>query len=62
MKSTLTAIALALTALTSAAQGFPSKNVTIVVPTAAGGGNDLMARTIAQKLAPMLGQSVIVEN
>ena len=38
MKSTLTAIALALTALTSAAQGFPSKNVTIVVPTAAGGG------------------------
>ena len=62
MKSTLTAIALALTTLTSAAQGFPSKNVTIVVPTAAGGGNDLMARTIAQKLAPMLGQSVIVEN
>jgi tripartite-type tricarboxylate transporter receptor subunit TctC len=62
MKSTLTAIALALTALTANAQSFPSKNVTIVVPTAAGGGNDLMARTIAQKLAPMLGQSVIVEN
>jgi tripartite-type tricarboxylate transporter receptor subunit TctC len=62
MKSTLTAIALALTALTSAAQGFPSKTVTIVVPTAAGGGNDLMARTIAQKLGGLLGQSVIVEN
>jgi tripartite-type tricarboxylate transporter receptor subunit TctC len=62
MKSTFTAIALAMTALTSAAQGFPSKTITIVVPTAAGGGNDLMARTIAQKLGTLVGQSVIVEN
>jgi tripartite-type tricarboxylate transporter receptor subunit TctC len=41
---------------------FPTKNITIVVPTAAGGGNDQMARTIAQKLGGLLGQSVIVEN
>jgi hypothetical protein len=38
------------------AQTYPSKTITIVVPTAAGGGNDAMARTIAQKLGPMLYQ------
>ncbi len=41
---------------------YPSKPVTIVVPTAAGGGNDAMARTIAQKLGPLLGQTVIIDN
>jgi tripartite-type tricarboxylate transporter receptor subunit TctC len=41
---------------------YPDKLVTIVVPTAAGGGNDAMARTIAQKLGPLLGQTVIVDN
>lgn len=41
---------------------YPDRTVTIVVPTAAGGGNDAMARVIAQKMAPLLGQSVIVEN
>lgn len=48
--------------LTPLAMAFPTKTITIVVPTAAGGGNDLMARTIAQKLGPMLGQSIVVEN
>ncbi len=36
--------------------------ITIVVPTAAGGGNDAMARAIAAGLAPRLGQSVVVDN
>jgi 2-methylaconitate cis-trans-isomerase PrpF/tripartite-type tricarboxylate transporter receptor subunit TctC len=36
--------------------------ITIVVPTSAGGANDAMARTIALKLGPLLGQSVIVDN
>ena len=36
--------------------------LTIVVPTAAGGGNDAMARTIGQKLGTLLNRSVIVEN
>jgi tripartite-type tricarboxylate transporter receptor subunit TctC len=63
MKNTLTAITLAVTAaFAPAAMAFPTKTITIVVPTAAGGGNDLMARTIAQKLGMLLGQSVIVEN
>ena len=41
---------------------FPTKTITIVVPTAAGGGNDAMARTIAQKLGPILGQTIIIDN
>lgn len=44
------------------AQTWPSKTITIVVPTAAGGGNDAMARTIAGKLGPLLGQTVIIDN
>ena len=44
------------------AQTYPTKAITIVVPTAAGGGNDAMARTIAQKLGPLLGQTIIVDG
>ncbi len=44
------------------AQAYPTKTITIVVPTAAGGGNDAMARTIAQKLGPLLGQTIIIDN
>ena len=45
------------------AQGaYPTKTVTMVVPTAAGGTTDLSARMLAQALSPVLGQSVIVDN
>ncbi len=44
------------------AQAYPIKNVTIVVPTAAGGANDAMARIIAQGLGAKLGKPVIVDN
>ena len=44
------------------AQTFPAKTVTIVVPTAAGGANDAMARIIGQGLGTRLGKAVIVEN
>ena len=45
-----------------AALAWPDKAVTIIVPTAAGGGNDGMARILAQRLAVKFGQSVIVDN
>ncbi len=44
------------------AQEFPPKQITIIVGFPAGGGTDFFARVFAQKLAPALGASVIVEN
>jgi tripartite-type tricarboxylate transporter receptor subunit TctC len=44
------------------AQAWPEKTITIVVPTAAGGANDAIARIIGQGLSAKLGQPVIVEN
>lgn len=44
------------------AQHFPDKPIQIIVPVAAGGGTDLLARTLGQKVGELLGQTVIVEN
>jgi tripartite-type tricarboxylate transporter receptor subunit TctC len=44
------------------AQSWPEKTLTIVVPTAAGGANDAMARILAQGLSTRLGKPVIVDN
>ncbi len=48
--------------LAAQAQTYPSRLVKLVVPTSAGGPTDGMARRLAEKLAPVLGQTVIVEN
>jgi tripartite-type tricarboxylate transporter receptor subunit TctC len=44
------------------AQTYPARPVTIVVPNAAGGGTDTVARLIADQLSKQMGQSFIVEN
>jgi tripartite-type tricarboxylate transporter receptor subunit TctC len=46
----------------AAAQAYPSKPVRFVVPYTPGGGTDLMARALAQRMSESMGQSVIVEN
>ena len=51
-----------LTHTAAMAQAYPSNPVTIVVPFAAGGTNDILARIIGQALTTELGQSVIVDN
>ena len=65
MKKLLLAAA-ALTAaaftLEVSAQGYPTRPVTLVVPFAAGGPTDVVARTLAQAMAKPLGQTVVVEN
>ncbi|HSV34468.1 MAG TPA: 4-oxalomesaconate tautomerase [Ramlibacter sp.] len=45
-----------------AERAFPRGTIRLIVPTAAGGGNDVMARIIAAKLAPILGHDVVVDN
>ena len=44
------------------AQGFPSRPITMVVPFAAGGTSDVIARTVADQMSATLGQPVVIEN
>jgi tripartite-type tricarboxylate transporter receptor subunit TctC len=56
------AFLLAILAAPAAAQDYPSRPITLIVPYAAGGGNDLMARTAAEKMSKTLGQQIVIEN
>lgn len=60
----LLALSVAGLATTSAfsQERYPNKPVTLVVPQAAGGANDAIARIVAQKLTELSGQSFVVEN
>ena len=58
----MVAIAALAAAAPAAAQSFPNKPVTLVVPFAAGGSTDLVARTVAQAMSTHLGQQVLVDN
>jgi len=44
------------------AQDYPARPISLIVPYAAGGGNDVMARIVADKMAAALGQPIVVEN
>jgi|GEM_PF-3769722 len=43
-------------------ENWPQKNIEIIVPTAAGGGNDALARIVGQEMATILGKSIVVLN
>ena len=60
LKLVLTALTLACTAVQ--AQPYPNKPITLVVPFAAGGPTDVVARMMAIPMGKSLGQSVVVEN
>jgi len=55
-------IALFAATIPAQAQDYPSRPITLIVPYAAGGGNDLMARTAAEKMSKTLGQQIVIEN
>src|ERR1700694_1767057 len=44
------------------AQSYPARSVTLIVPSAAGGGTDTIARLIGDQLSRQLGQGFVVEN
>jgi len=56
------AIALGLAPLAARAQGFPDRPIKLIVPFPPGGPVDAAARIVAQALAPLLGQPVVIDN
>lgn len=56
------AMLLGATALGASAQEYPSKPIRLLVPFPPGGGTDILARVVGQKMSETLGQPVIVEN
>lgn len=62
MKQAFLALAGVLLAATAHSQTFPSQPVRWIVPYAAGGGTDTMARRLADAIRPELGQTVVVDN
>jgi tripartite-type tricarboxylate transporter receptor subunit TctC len=57
-------IAVAMTACagTAAAQDYPSRPITLIVPYPAGGGNDVLGRLVGEKMSKSLKQTIVVEN
>src|SRR5687768_7799437 len=62
MKHILAPLVLFLFAGSAFAQQYPTRNITMLVPYAAGGPTDTVARVVAQAMGKPLGQTVIVEN
>ncbi|MEY5021810.1 MAG: hypothetical protein RIS72_385 [Pseudomonadota bacterium] len=53
---------LSLPAAVNAQSAYPSKPIRYIVPVAAGGGSDMVGRALCERLAKVLGQSVVVDN
>src|SRR6476659_3707346 len=57
-----TSLVLAMLATPAHAQDYPNRPVTIIVPFAPGGGTDILARLVGQKLEQRYGKTFVVEN
>ena len=56
------AAAVSLGASAAQAQTYPTRNIIMIVPFAAGGPTDVVARLVTGQMAPALGQAIIIEN
>ena len=62
LKKIATACAALLCTLAASAQDYPQRPVTLIVPYAAGGPTDVVARVLGQAMTKSLGQTIVVEN
>jgi tripartite-type tricarboxylate transporter receptor subunit TctC len=62
LAATVVAAAFAIAGQPGHAADYPTRSITLVVPSPPGGGTDTQARILAPKLAELLGQPVIIEN
>lgn len=62
IKNGMAALALISAAAGAGAQGYPSKPITWIVPFAAGGPTDALARSVAERVAREVGQPIIIDN
>ena len=62
MKNLLITLGILFSNLCVHAQNFPNHNIQVVVPVAAGGGTDLLARNLSLRVGEILGQTLVVEN
>jgi tripartite-type tricarboxylate transporter receptor subunit TctC len=62
MKKLLLMLSLLVTALAASAQNYPSKAIKVVVPFPPGGGTDIIAREIVQKVTANTGWSIVIDN
>ena len=53
---------LALAGVPSRAEDYPSRNITLIVPSPPGGGTDTQARILVPKLSQLLGKTIVIEN
>jgi tripartite-type tricarboxylate transporter receptor subunit TctC len=58
----LAAVAALAMATAAGAQNYPNRPITMIVPFAAGGTSDVIARTVAEQMSIALGQAVVIEN
>ena len=62
MHKALVVLIAVLFGATAHCETYPSRPITLLVPAAAGGGNDTVARTVAEKMSRLLGQQIVIEN
>ncbi len=62
IRAAAVAVGILAGAALAAAAEYPARPITLVVPYAAGGGNDVIARIVAERMSASLGQPVVVEN